>query len=140
MWMQCVSKLDFYKGKNDTNGNSGFDLYLPEDTVFPAGKVTFVDFGISAKTTGGSGFWVLPRSSLSKTPLRLANSMGLIDPSYRGNLIGAFDNTSDTDYTVEKGTRLLQMCVPVLMPFNIEWVDKLDDTSRGAGGFGSTGK
>jgi dUTP pyrophosphatase len=138
--MQCVSKLDFYNGKNDTNGNSGFDLYLPEDIVFPTGKVTFVDFGISAKTTDGSGFWVLPRSSLSKTPLRLANSMGLIDPSYRGNLIGAFDNTSDADYTVEKGTRLLQMCIPGLMPFTVEWVDKLDDTSRGAGGFGSTGK
>jgi dUTP pyrophosphatase len=140
MWVQCVSNLDFYKGKNDTNGNSGFDLYLPEDTVFPAGEVTFVDFGIAAKTEGGSGFWVLPRSSLSKTPLRLANSIGLIDPSYRGNLIGAFDNTSNTDYTVEKGTRLLQMCLPILMPFTVEWVDKLDDTSRGTGGFGSTGK
>jgi dUTP pyrophosphatase len=138
--MQCVSKIDYYNGKNDTNGNSGFDLYLPQDTTFPAGKVTFVDFGIAAKTIDGSGFWVLPRSSLSKTPLRLANSMGLIDPSYRGNIIGALHNTSDTDYVVEKGTRLLQICIPVLMPFTVKWVDKLDDTERGSGGFGSTGK
>ena len=74
------SAVSLYEGVHDTRGNSGFDLYLPEWTVFPAGKVTCVNFQVAARTVDGAGFWLLPRSSLSKTSLRLANSVGLIDP------------------------------------------------------------
>ena len=135
--MKCVSSLNFYDGKSGTAGSSGFDLFLPEDTTFPAGKTLFVDFKISAAC--GTGFWLVPRSSISKGPLRMANSVGLIDPNYRGNLIAALTNTSSEDFTVAKGTRLVQIVKPDLCPFEIEWVESLDETSRGAGGFGSTG-
>jgi dUTP pyrophosphatase len=131
---------ELYAERADTAGNSGFDLYLPETTVFPAGKVTYADFGLQMTTSEGTGFFLLPRSSISKTPLRLANSIGLIDPTYRGNLIAALENTSSGDITVHAGTRLMQVCLPSLLPFRVEWVDYLSQTQRGAGGFGSTGK
>ncbi len=127
-----------YGNQLSTGTSSGYDLYLPEDTVFPAGKVTFVNFKVKATTTFGHGYFLLPRSSLSKTPLRLANSIGLIDPDYRGNLIAALDNPSNNDYEVKRGTRLVQIALGSLCPFAIE-VGTLDNTARGDGGFGSTG-
>lgn len=138
MWFE--SELDFYKDGSSTGLNSGFDLYVPEDTVFPAKKVTFLDHQIKMTPESFTGFWLMPRSSISKTPLRLANSMGLIDPTYRGNLIAALENTSDTDYIVKKGSRLMQVCLPSLSPFAVTKVTKLPDTLRGSGGFGSTGQ
>lgn len=144
--MDCVSSLDFYTGVTDTGGNSGMDLYVPEDVVIPAGQTVFIDHQIKAKRTAVpgagqvEGILLFPRSSISKTPLRLANSIGLIDPNYRGNIIAAITNTSNTDYTVTKGTRLVQLVLPYLFPFKINWVESLDETDRGAGGFGSTGQ
>lgn len=129
----------YYHGNTSTDRNSGYDLYLPSDTHFPAGATVMVNFGVAMKTVSGSGYWLLPRSSLSKTPLRLANSVGLVDPTYRGGLIGAFYNTGPADIEIPAGTRLLQVAVPTLMPFRVEWVSSLDDTERGHGGFGSTG-
>jgi len=140
--MDCVSSLEFYQGVTSTGENSGMDLYVPEDTVIPAGQTVFIDHQIKATRDSQqrTGILLFPRSSISKTPLRLANSIGLIDPCYRGNIIAAITNTSDTDYTVTKGTRLVQLVMPHLNPFKINWVDALDETSRGAGGFGSTGQ
>jgi dUTP pyrophosphatase len=84
-----------------------------------------------------------PRSSLSKTALRLANSTGIIDAGYRGPLIGMFDCIVNT-CVIEKYTRLLQICAPNLMPIYVRIIDNIIDlgpeTSRGEGGFGSTGK
>ena len=96
----------------------------------------------NGKTTG---FYMYPRSSISKSPLMLANHTGIIDSGYRGVLMGAFrtlEIQQTTQYTVEKHTRLLQVCAPTLSPFSVELVDEtqLSTTSRGEGGFGSTGK
>jgi dUTP pyrophosphatase len=144
--MDCVSSIEYYKGVSNTGTNSGFDLYVPVDTVIPAGQTVFVDHQIKATIHNNSfcgnvarGFWLLPRSSISKTPLRMANSVGLIDSTYRGNIIAALWNTSSEDYTIVKGTRLVQLALPSLMPFTVHWVDSLSETDRGDGGFGSTG-
>ena len=138
MWFE--SDLDYYKDGANTGMNSGFDLFVPEDTIFPAKKVTFLDHQIKmTPVEGACGFWLMPRSSISKTPLRLANSMGLIDSTYRGNLIAALENTGDTEYFVSKGTRLMQVCLSNLHPFTMNKAMNLPDTDRGAGGFGSTG-
>ena len=123
-----------------TDGNSGFDLQVLEPTVCKAKSVTYVGFDVQAMTSNGSGFFLLPRSSLSKTPLRLANSVGLIDPNYRGNLIAALENTSDEDFTLARTSRPVQLALPSLMPFDVVWsTEDLPTTERGAGGFGSTG-
>ena len=94
------------------------------------------------------GYYLYPRSSTgTKTPLRLSNSVGIIDSGYRGNIIAAFDNrdsSNDGDFKVEKGSRVVQICPPELSyPVLVEIVDNESDlgtTNRGEGGFGSTGK
>lgn len=99
-------------------------------------------------------FYTYARSSISKTPLRLANNQGIIDAGYRGNLIGMFDcinqmnhknnEFTDCDYYVEPYTRLLQICSPNLLPIYVQIVNHIEDlgpsTSRNENGLGSTGK
>ena len=87
-----------------------------------------------------------PRSSTgTKTPLRLSNSVGIIDSGYRGNIISAFDNRSNTGeaFKVVKGMRAVQICPPDLSyPIVVKLVEsetELGVTNRGEGGFGSTG-
>ena len=138
--------------------DSGFDIFIPYSTTFNGNSVTKVNLGIKCSAFFNErpcGFYVYPRSSISKTPLRLANQTGIIDAGYRGCLIGAFDNItkppdnifdmSEHVYRIEKHTRLLQICAPDLSIFKVT-VEKVDDitelakqTDRGAGGFGSTG-
>ena len=134
---------------NDSNPNSGFDICMTDDYTFNYGfisqkvdshlKCSMVD----SNTKKSVGFYTYPRSSISKTPLILANHVGIIDSGYRGNLIGAFRNLSHDNFKVNKYDRLLQICHSTLCPFNVvlvDSVDKLGVTSRGEGGFGSTGK
>ena len=88
-------------------------------------------------------YYIYMRSSGARTPLRLANSVGIIDAGYRGNIIAAVDNIKDIDYTIEAGTRLFQICSPILEPINLEVLEltqNLSETERGNNGFGSTGK
>lgn len=133
--------------------NSGFDLFVPEETIFSSAEFTnlrpgsfsdakMVSMGVKAEMIGiaSSPYYLYPRSSMSKTPLMLANHVGIIDSGYRGPLIGAFRNLSLSTYTVEKHTRLLQICHPALEPFYVRLVDESDlsITERGEGGFGST--
>ena len=88
---------------------------------------------------------------MSKTPLRLANNQGIIDAGYRGSLIGMFDciyndpsDDKDYDWYMDAYSRMLQICAPGLVPIYVQIVDTFEElgpsTSRGAGGFGSTGK
>ena len=81
----------------------------------------------------------MPRSSISKTPIRLCNSIGLIDAGYRGEIMAAVDNIKQEDYTINSGQRLFQIVAMDGSPLSFELVDELSSTSRGAGGFGSTG-
>ncbi len=140
------------KIQSDDYPDAGFDVVAPEDYTCFTGLVTKINFGIkcASKTirqggkTHPSGFYMYPRSSLSKTQLRLANNVGVIDSGYRGNLIGAFDCISKHDeYKVLKYDRLVQICSPDLSPIVVEIVDEEcelgEKTSRGDGGFGSTG-
>lgn len=85
-------------------------------------------------------YTLIPRSSMSKTPLRQSNSVGLIDAGYRGEILLPVDNLSDEDYTLEKGQRICQIAGPGLETIRLKLVDALTETSRGEGGFGSTGK
>ncbi len=97
-----------------------------------------------------SGYHMFPRSSTgSSTPLRLANSVGIIDAGYRGELMGFFDNVhKNYDYPIEKYQRLLQICSPnMTYPIYPELVTELNEldfyityNDRGDAGFGSTGK
>ena len=122
--------------------DSGFDLFCPENKIVQPGETIWVDLGIACEAFHKgqpTGFLIYPRSSISKTPLRLANSVGVVDSGYRGNLILALDNIKSTPYTIQKGQRLAQICSPKLDPIWFDIVETLSDTKRGKGGFGSTG-
>ena len=82
---------------------------------------------------------VVPRSSIIKTPLRMANSVGIMDAGYRGNYMVPVDNLSDEDFIIEKHTRLFQVVGANLDFINVELVNTLSNSKRGDGGFGSTG-
>ncbi len=129
--------------------DAGFDLYVPETQQINSGtsRINFAikcsaqihENGIAPYNTG---FYLHPRSSISNTPLRLANSTGIIDAGYRGNIIGAFDCLTN-GHVVNYHERIAQICAPGLMPIFVELVDTENGlgarTTRGGGGFGSTG-
>jgi len=134
--------------------NAGFDLFLPEYQMFTKLIVNKTSFNVkcSAQMVNlltddnrqfYTGYYMYPRSSLSKTQLRLANNTGIIDAGYRGPLIGMFDCLTNNEYEVSSFTRLLQICAPGLAPIYVNIIDTVDElgpnTSRGEGGFGSTG-
>ena len=133
--------MSFYKNHGHFHkGDAGLDLYVLEDVTFESGETKLIKFGISCESEDGSAYYLLPRSSISKTPLRMSNSIGLIDGGYRGEIMASCDNIKDSTYKVEKGQRLFQIVSSDLAPINFSLVDTLTDTTRGKGGFGSTGK
>ena len=140
---------------NNALVDSGFDVLVPKDEKFDQLFLTkFIDMNIKTEmfycnvdtdVVSTCAFYVHPRSSISKTPLMLANHTGIIDSGYRGSLIGAFrqlpNNIPNTEYTVSKNTRLLQICHPSLCPIYIVLVNnnnELSSSERGNCGFGST--
>ena len=125
--------------------DAGFDLFCPLDQPYTSIWVNKLDFQVSCCAKIGdkyTGYYMYPRSSLSKTPLRLANSVGIIDSGYRGHLIGMFDAKCDGQFV--KYERYMQLCAPHLMPVFVQVVDTVEElgepTERGDGGFGSTGR
>lgn len=123
---------------------AGYDLYACLDTdsvtIKPNSNVK-IGTGLSIAVPDGYFGAIFARSGLAaKENLRPANCVGVADSDYRGEYIVALHNDSDTDRIVKDGDRIAQL---VIMPFlSVEFteVDELDETERGAGGFGSTGK
>ena len=177
-----VQAADMHNNKlmnNPTHIDAGFDLFAPGnegdnlnvwgntlrffgpgwDDASPVNKLDlkvccsarmFLDSGKNFNT----GYYMYPRSSISKTQLRLANSTGIIDAGYRGHLMGMFDvvnipdlqydDDREADYYGYKFDRYLQICAPGLVPIIVEVVHSMEElgeqTARGSGGFGSTGR
>jgi dUTP pyrophosphatase len=100
---------------------------------------------INNETQTCVGYYLYPRSSISKYPLFFCNNVGIIDPGYRGEIKAKvrympYDNINENYKNINELDRIFQICSPDLSPFNIEIVVSLPDSSRGDGGFGSTGK
>jgi len=136
--------------RRSQRGDAGFDLYFPGDILVPAQSTMIIDLKVQCEGISGSGsivgstshnvcYYLHCRSSISKTPLRLANSVGIIDAGYRGNLKVAVDNSSSEDYQIQKGQRLFQITGRYLEPIDAHIVEDLSSSDRGNGGFGSTG-
>lgn len=124
-------------------GDSGLDLFCPEDILVGPNETIFINLKIKCEVLNNQNknisWFLIPRSSISKTPLRMANSIGLMDAGYRGDVIAAVDNIKNINYEIKRGQRLFQVCSPNLEDINMELVDSLSTTERGDGGFGSTG-
>lgn len=117
------------------------DIYAMNDAVLaPHTYGNKLATGVKIQLPEGWQALILPRSSIgAKTPLRLSNSVGLIDSGYRGELGVLYDNTSDEPYTINAGDRIAQLLVMPSYRFQPKVVDILADSDRGEGGFGSSG-
>lgn len=127
--------------KYATEGSSGFDLVAVEDVIIDSGATKLVKTGLSMAVDQGFELQVRPRSGISlKTFLRVANSPGTVDSDYRGEICIIMTNTGIGSYHIQKGDRIAQGVVCPIIQVDFEEVDDLDDTNRGSGGFGSSGK
>ena len=117
------------------------DLYAKEDQIIPAGTLgNMIHTGVKIQLPEGWLAMILPRSSMgTKTPLRLSNSVGLIDSGYRGELGVLYDNNSVKDFKINAGDRIAQLLVMPSYRFQAKVVDILADSDRGEGGFGASG-
>ena len=127
-----------------SSGSAGCDLYACiEDgcAVIPPHASVMVGTGIAAAIPEGYFGAVFARSGLAaKQGLRPANCVGVCDSDYRGEYIVALYNDSAEPQTVRSGDRIAQLVVLPCMSVEFEETDRLPDTQRGAGGFGSSGK
>jgi dUTP pyrophosphatase len=163
---------DHNAGRFDTFPDSGFDLGLPSDfnitkvcsNKIPLGVhcamymyVRLASAGAGAGAGAGASadlnipievpqaYYLYPRSSIIKTPLRLSNSVGIIDSGYRGEITAVVDKVDNQvdSFQIRAMDRYFQLCHPSLMPFKVIMVNTIEElglTARGDGGFGSTGR
>ena len=154
LYNEKITKLTNTRFSNK-HPDSGFDLFVPDTVTIEARKIKIIDMKVSCSvskvirsaTVGGvmdcdpSPYYMYARSSVSKRGIMLANSVGIIDSGYRGTLMAAFFNTTDNPVTIGKGDRIVQLCMPGLdYNFTVEVANSLEETERGAGGIGSTGR
>ena len=160
-WAQKYYKTEI----NRNDENAGYDLFCETTQVTPYNhQMTLVNQGVRARMLRITGdlpfseghyantvaklheeevhYRLVPRSSICKTPLFMANSEGIIDKSYRGLIKAPVRNFQSVSfYEISEGTRLFQIVAPDLGHIReIRIVDSLPETRRGEGGFGSTGK
>jgi len=139
-----VNATEFYTSQSLFTENAGYDLFVPKDVTFAPDERKLVSMEVRAVVIEGDdlqNYWLVPRSSISKTGLVLLNSVGVIDKSYRGELMAFLWNTTGSTVTVEKGQRLVQIVARHMGDLvSVSVVDRLPESSRGDGGFGSTGK
>ena len=127
-----------------TEGSAAMDLCacIDSDVSIAAGARAIIPTGLAiALPSADYVALICARSGLaSKFGITMANGVGVIDSDYRGELRVALFNSSDSDYTIHDGDRIAQLMVlPVVQP-QLQFVEELDETERGCGGFGSTGR
>lgn len=120
---------------------AGADLYSIIDIEIMPGEMKMIPTGIAFQIPDGYGMFVYARSSLaSKEGLAPANKVSVIDADYRGEVFVPLFNHSKEKRIITKGERIAQMVIAPFIRAEFNCVDELDETKRGIGGFGSTGK
>ncbi len=122
--------------------SAGADLYsaMEEDVIIAPETTKFIKTGIAIEIPEGLVGLIYARSGMAcKKGLAPANKVGVIDSDYRGEIMVALYNHSDSAVTVAKGDRIAQLVLTPYIKADFEEADELDDTVRGDGGFGSTG-
>lgn len=122
---------------------AGYDLYahIPKGSItIPVGETKKINTGIAIEIPEGYVGLIFPRSgAATNRGLRLANCVGVIDSDYRGELLVALYNDSDKAQAIHAQDRIAQLVIMPNLSVEFEEVDSLEETERGAGGFGSTG-
>ncbi|KAG8947588.1 Deoxyuridine 5'-triphosphate nucleotidohydrolase [Tulasnella sp. 424] len=117
---------------------AGYDLYSAEEKVIPAKGKALVDTQISIAVPVGTYGRVAPRSGLA-SKFMIDTGAGVIDADYRGIVFVLLFNHSDQDFKVQVGDRVAQLIIEKIETPDVLEVENLEETLRGAGGFGSTG-
>ena len=125
-------------------GAAAMDLHACTEeavTIHP-GQRAVIPTGLAIALPGpGYVALVFARSGLGiKHGIAPANCVGVVDSDYRGEVMVGLQNSGDQDYTIQPGDRIAQLMISPVIQAQIQMVEELDDTARGAGGFGSTGK
>lgn len=122
---------------------AGMDLHaaISESVTIPAGEIRMIPCGFAMAVPVGYEAQVRPRSGLaSKHGIGMPNAPGTIDADYRGEVTVPLINLGQQPFTVERNMRIAQLVIAAVAHCAVEEVDELDETVRGAGGFGSTGR
>lgn len=127
-----------------TQGSAGLDLCacIDEAITLNCGDTALIPTGIAiALPSAEYGAFIFPRSGIAvKHGIGLLNSVGVVDSDYRGEIMVGVINQKREAYTIEPGERIAQMVIMPVSMMPVEEVSELNETDRGAGGFGSTGK
>lgn len=126
-----------------TDGSAGMDLSasIKSPMLIRPKERTLIPAGIALQIPKGYAGFVFARSGMAvRQGLTLCNGVGVIDSDYTGEIKIGVVNLSDKEYTVNPGDRIAQLVIMPVAAVNLVEVDELDRTSRGGGGFGSTGK
>lgn len=128
------------KHDDPNTGDSGYDMTSVEDIIIPAHGAAMVPVGLTLASVP-EGVWIRMES---RSGLQFRHNItcfnGIIDNPYRGDMGVRLINNSDVDYQVKKGDRIAQIVLYPLIAAPAEWADEVEDTARGANGFGSTGR
>ncbi|MCT4687429.1 dUTP diphosphatase [Vallitalea sp.] len=122
---------------------AGMDLYacLEDDVVLEKGKIKLIPTGLKIALPSGYEAQIRPRSGLAlKHGISLVNTPGTIDADYRGEIKVIMINFGEEDFTIKHGERIAQMVINKIEQVELEVTDGLENTERGSGGFGHTGK
>ena len=122
---------------------AGADMYaaIDEAVTIQPGETKFIPTGLAFEIPEGYAGFIYARSGLAcKKGLAPANKVGVVDADYRGEVMVALHNHGTEAQSVEAGERIAQMIIAPFVAVNYIFSDELDDTVRGAGGFGSTGR
>ncbi len=123
------------------DGDAGLDLHAAEDLVLGPGERAAVPTGLRVAVPDGWVGLVHPRSGLARRHgLTVANAPGTVDAGYRGDLVVLLVNLGDEPVPIGRGDRIAQLLLQRVGRATVVEVDDLDDTVRGAGGFGSSGR
>tara|TARA_B100000686_G_C16276604_1_gene706671 strand:+ start:101 stop:541 length:441 start_codon:yes stop_codon:yes gene_type:complete len=139
-----IKKLskEIIKPKYETDGSSGMDIaaYIQKKVEILPGEKAIIPSGFSLSIPKGFEVQIRPRSGLAaKKGISVLNTPGTIDSDYRGEIKVILINLSKEKFIVENGMRIAQMIVSPIIQAELEEVKELPETSRGVGGFGSTG-
>lgn len=142
MKVKIVKKNPFKLPEYETKGSAGVDLqaYVENAVVLKPMERALIPTGIFIELPVGYEAQVRARSGLAiKHGISLVNGIGTIDSDYRGEVKVILINLGDKDFTINNGDRIAQMVFIKHEPASFELVEQLEDTERGAGGFGHTG-
>lgn len=135
----CALRPDAVAPKKERASDSGYDLTLLEK-LKQLGEVELYGTGVQVRPPAGFYFDVVPRSSIIKRGYLLANSVGVIDRGYRGEIMVPLVRLSERTEPLELPARVVQLVPRPIVHFGVRRRESLDDTGRGSGGFGSTGR